>query len=357
MTSTLAQAGDSAHAHLAAAYRQLILRRFAIVIVLALLCVAGLIINLITGPSSLGMGQVLLGLLNPDTLTTVQQAIVWQVRLPHALMALLVGAALSLAGTEMQTLLDNPLSSPFTLGVSSAASFGAALAIVLGLSLPLVPLDWMVSINAFVFAFGSVLLLQLLARLRGAGTSTVILFGIALVFAFNALVMFIQFVSSQAALQQLVFWTMGSLSRSTWAHVGILSVILLLITPFSLHAAPRLTALRLGEDRARSQGVDVSRLRFLSLLRVSILAAASVAFVGTIGFVGLVGPHIARLLLGEDHRFLLPGSMLTGALLLSLAAAASKTLVPGTLLPVGIVTSLIGVPLFLLLIFRRPGRV
>lgn len=342
---------------LVAAYRRLIVRRSVIVIILAFLCAIGLVIDMITGPSSLGVMQVLQGLFNPDALSRVQKAIVLDVRLPHAFMAILVGAALSLAGTEMQTLLDNPLSSPFTLGVSSAASFGAALAIVLGISLPLIPQDWIVSINAFVFAFGSVLLLQLLTRLRDAGTSTVILFGIALVFAFNALVMFIQFVSSQAALQQLVFWTMGSLSRATWTNVGILALVLLIVIPFSLHAAPRLTALRLGEDRARTQGVDVGRLRFLSLLRVSLLAATSVAFVGTIGFVGLVGPHIARMLLGEDHRFLLPGSMLTGAVLLSLAAAASKTLVPGTLLPVGIVTSLIGVPLFLVLIFRRPGYV
>src|SRR5699024_9649523 len=111
------------------------------------------------------------------------------------------------------------------------------------------------------------------------------------------------------------------------------------------------------EDRARSLGVNVTRLRFLSLLRVSLLAATSVAFVGIIGFVGLVGPHIARMLLGEDHRFLLPASLLSGALLMSLASALSKALVPGVVLPVGIVTSLVGVPLFLFLIFRRPGRV
>src|SRR5699024_11173863 len=128
--------------------------------------------------------------------------------------------------------------------------------------------------------------------------------GIALVFAFNALVTFIQSISSQTELQQLVFWTMGSLSRGTWPHVGILALILLLVAPFSLHAAPRLTALRLGEDRARSFGVNVTRLRFLSFLLVSLLAATSVSFVGIIGFVGLVGPHIARLLLGEDYRFL-----------------------------------------------------
>ncbi len=338
------------------AYQRLIARRVVIVAGLGFACVLAFMLDLATGPSSLTPQQVLTGLLSRDSLTPAQAAIIWQVRLPYALMAVLVGAALSLAGAEMQTILNNPLASPFTLGVSSAASFGAALAIVLGVSLPHVPADWVISLNAFLCAFGSVLLLQLLARMRGAGVETVVLFGIALVFAFNALVAFVQFISSQEALQQLVFWSMGSLSRATWGNVYVLLAVILIVVPFSMYAARGLTSLRLGEDRARSFGVNVSRLRFFSLLRVSTLAATSVAFVGTIGFIGLVGPHIARLLLGEDHRFLLPASLLTGALIMSLASVASKTLVPGVLMPVGIVTAIVGVPVFLLLIFKRPER-
>jgi iron complex transport system permease protein len=121
-------------------------------------------------------------------------------------------------------------------------------------------------------------------------------------------------------------------------------------------AAPALTALRLGEDRARSFGVDVRRLRFLSLFRISLLSATAVAFVGTIGFIGLVGPHIARLLVGEDQRYLLPASALTGALLLSLSSIASKFIMPGVVVPVGIVTALVGVPVFVLLVFKRGRR-
>ena len=341
---------------IAAAYRRTLARRTAIVAALALACLCGFALDLITGPSSMTAGQVLRGLLSPDSLTPAQSAIVWHVRLPYAVMALLVGAALSLAGAEMQTILNNPLASPFTLGVSSAASFGASLAIVLGVGLPFIPRDWLVSLNAFVFAFGSVLLLQMMSRTRGAGVETLVLFGIALVFAFNALVALVQFVSSQEALQQLVFWTMGSLSRATWGNVAVLAAVLAAVTPFSIGAARAMTALRLGEDRARSFGVDVARLRFLSLLRVSLLASTAVAFVGAIGFIGLVGPHIARMLLGEDHRFLLPASLLTGALIMSLASAASKVLAPGVLMPVGIVTAMIGVPIFLLLIFRTGAR-
>ena len=338
------------------AYRRTIRRRVLILLLLSILCVAAFAFDISTGPSSLPLRTVWAGLFSPDQLTAPQVTIIRDVRLPYALMAILVGAALSLAGAEMQTILNNPLASPFTLGVSSAASFGAALAIVLGFSLPFVPGDWMVPLNAFVCAFASVLMLEGLARSRAAGVEGVVLFGIALVFTFNALVALIQFVASQEALSQLVFWSMGSLGRATWPNLAVLAVVMALVLPFSMRAAHAMTALRLGEDRARSFGIDVKLVRFASLLRISALAATAVAFVGTIGFIGLVGPHIARLLVGEDHRFLLPASMLTGAVVMSLASVVSKMLVPGVLLPVGIVTSMVGVPVFLALILRRPER-
>jgi iron complex transport system permease protein len=214
----------------------------------------------------------------------------------------------------------------------------------------------MVSLNAFIFAFGAMMLLQAATKLRGAGAEVLVLFGIALVFAFNALVALLQFIATDQALQQIVFWTMGSLARSSWEKVGLMALALALAVPFSLRAAWRLTVLRLGEDRARSFGVDVAATRRGALLRVSLLAGVSVAFVGTIGFVGLVGPHIARLLVGEDHRFFLPAAALCGALLLALSSVVSKLVVPGVLVPVGIVTALIGVPVFVVLVMTR-GRV
>jgi iron complex transport system permease protein len=196
-----------------------------------------------------------------------------------------------------------------------------------------------------------------MTRMRGAGIDSLVMFGIALVFTFNALVALIQFVASADALQQLVFWGMGSLGRTSWESIVILGTIIVLALPFSIRASWKLTSLRLGEDRARSFGVDVGRLRFMSLFRISLLAATSVAFVGTIGFIGLVGPHIARLLIGEDHRFFLPASALTGAVVMSLADVASKTIQPGIIIPIGIVTSLVGLPVFFALIFRRRERI
>ena len=327
-------------------------RRTAVVALLVLLMLASLLADLLTGPSGLSAADLWGALTGAPETTPAARVIVWQVRLPAALLALLVGAALSLAGAEMQTILDNPLASPFTLGVSSAAALGAALAIVLGLGMPFLPPHLVVVANAFLFAFASVLFLQFLARDRQSDVATLVLFGIALVFTFNALVALVQLVASPDALQQLVFWGMGSLAEADWPPVAILGGAIVVIVPFSMLSAWRMTALRLGEERARSYGIDVARLRFFSLLRASLLAASAVAFVGTIGFVGLVGPHIARLLTGEDHRFFLPASLLTGALVMSLASILSKVLVPGLLLPVGIVTSLVGLPIFILLIHR-----
>lgn len=342
-------------ASIARAYRHVLQRRALLLALLAIIAVIAFALDLGTGPSSLGWRAAVSGLWSPATLNGAQSAILWEVRLPQALLALLVGLALATAGAEMQTILDNPMASPFTLGVSSAASFGAALAIVLGVGLPGVPQTWIISANAFVFAFAAVIVLQSVVRLRGSGTDTLVLCGIALFFTFNALVALTQFLASQQALQQLVFWIMGSLSRASMDKVTLLAVVVIVALPFAQRAAWPMMALRLGEDRARSLGIHVTRLRFMALLRISVLTATAMAFVGTIGFVGLAGPHIARLLIGEDHRFFLPASALCGAIIMSLASVASKSIIPGVLIPIGIVTALIGLPVFFSLIFSRRG--
>ena len=336
-------------------YRRLLWRRAGLVLGLAALLGLAVLGDLASGASGMGLGRLLQGLLDPTTLSATERVIIWNVRLPYSLMAVLVGSALALAGAEMQAILDNPLASPFTLGVSSSAALGASLAIAYPLGVAWLEPSMQVTLMAFVFACLSVLLLQAMARLRGAGVESLVLFGIALVFSCNALVSLLQLLATEDVLQQLVFWTLGSLARATWEKLGLLALVLLLVLPFSLRAAPALTLLRLGEERARSFGVDTRRLRLASLLRISLLSATAVAFVGTIGFIGLVGPHIARLLVGEDQRFLLPASALVGALLLSLSSIASKLILPGVIVPVGIVTALVGVPVFVVLVFRR-GR-
>ncbi|WP_370229244.1 FecCD family ABC transporter permease, partial [Marinobacter nauticus] len=180
--------------------------------------------------------------------------------------------------------------------------------------------------------------------------------GIALLFGINAVVGLIQFMADAESVQQIVFWTMGSLARASLDKVAIVALVLALCLPFSLRNAWAMTLLRSGEEQARSLGIRVERMRLVVLMRVSLLTAAAMCFVGEIGFIGLVAPHIARLMLGEDHHFLLPGSALAGAVLLSLSSIASKLLVPGVVLPVGIVTALVGIPLFITLIIGRSRR-
>ncbi|WP_241026951.1 FecCD family ABC transporter permease [Proteus mirabilis] len=316
-----------------------------------------LILDFTLGPSGLSLTELWNTLISPETADAGTRVIVWDIRLPYSLMAVVVGMSLGLAGAEMQTILNNPLASPFTLGVSSAAAFGAALAIVLGIGIPGVPAQWFISVNAFIFALLATLLLDFISRWMRVSTSGIILFGIALVFTFNAAVSIMQFIANEDTLQGLVFWTMGSLNRASWDKLYILLVVLVIIFPLSLMNAWKLTVLRLGEDRAMSFGINVRRLRLTTLLRISIISALAVAFVGPIGFIGLVAPHIARMTFGEDHRFYLPASALIGALVLSIASLVSKNLLSGVIIPVGIVTSLVGIPFFVSIILRHRGRI
>ncbi|GAA4332530.1 iron ABC transporter permease [Pigmentiphaga soli] len=335
------------------AYARILRRRGLALLALLALAAASLLLDVATGASGLGAADLLRALSAPDAMDPIARVIVWNIRLPSATMALVVGAALGLAGAEMQTVLDNPLASPFTLGLSSAAALGASLVIVLDLAIPGVPAGWTVAASAFAFALLSALLLHAVARWGGVGTPGVVLFGIALVFSFNALVSLVQFLARAEALQGLVFWTLGSLARADWTRIGVLALALAAMLPLSLRDAWRLTALRLGEERAASFGVDVRRLHLRALARISLLAGLAVAFAGVIGFIGLVAPHIARRLFGEDHRHYLPGSALVGALILSLASVVSKLVMPGVVVPVGIVTALVGIPFFLAVVLRR----
>lgn len=338
-------------------YSRFLRKRLLWLFGLATVLAASFLINVATGPASLPLATVLTGLFTPDSLPDALRVILWDVRLPYAVMALAVGACLGLAGAEMQTVLNNPLASPATLGVTYAATLGASLVIVFDFTLPFgIAQHFALPVFAFIGAVMSILLIQFLAKFYGPSLEGIILFGIAIVFALQALVSLIQFAADSDSLQQIVFWTMGSLARATWDKIAIITAVFAVCFVFSIRQVWSLTILRNGEDFARSAGVPVERLRFTTLLRVSVVAAVAVAFTGVIGFVGLVGPHIARLICGEDHRFYLPASALAGALMLSAASLASKTIIPGVLIPDGIVTALVGVPLFLGLLLSHGAR-
>jgi len=331
-------------------YRRLVLRKRLILGALALLLMGSVLLDLALGPASYSFSDVLGALIAPDSAPAQIRVVMWDIRLPIALMAVAVGAALSLAGAQMQTILNNPLASPFTLGISAAASFGAAMGLAFGVALFPLAAQYMVPLNAFIMAMLSALLIHFLSMRRGVTAETIVLLGIALVFTFNALLALVQFFATEQAVAAVVFWTMGSLTKATWPKLGVICLVIVITLPIFAKRAWALTALRLGDDKAASFGINVRSLRFQTLIMVSLLASFPVAFVGTIGFIGLVGPHIARMLIGEDQRFFLPASLLTGALILSASSVVSKTLIPGAIFPIGVVTSLIGVPFFISLI-------
>ncbi len=337
-------------------HQQVVARRVLCVTSLVVAMLFIFLLDLATGASNISFSQVLSGLLNSSELTTPEAVIIWELRLPYSVTALLVGLALGLAGAEMQTALNNPLASPFTLGLSSAATLGASLALAFNWNDIALTTHLIVPLFAFAFAAGATALILFLARVFDARTGTIILFGISLTFGFNAMVALVQYLSDADTVQQIVFWGMGSLARTSWEKIAIIFMVLVICVPASIIQVWRQTMLRCGEEHAKAAGVDVDRLRRTLMLRVSLLSAIAICFVGEIGFIGLVGPHIGRLLVGEDHRFYLPASALSGAVLMLLASLASKTLVAGAILPVGMVTALVGVPLFVLLIFTYARR-
>ena len=337
-------------------YRRRSARKIAIIAVLVGLAVCAFVVATIVGPMALSVGDVVRGIVSPNDVDETTRTVLWKLRLPASVMAVLIGAALSLAGAQMQTILDNPLAEPFTLGISAAAAFGGAASIVLGWVI--IPhAQFNLAAVAWVSSDVAVGIVAAASVWRGSGKESMILLGIGLVFLFQALLALLQYRATTEALQQIVFWTMGSLQRANWVANGIIAAALLIAIPFTIRYAWALTVLRLGDARAKAVGINVDRLRIATLIVASLLAATAVAFAGIIGFIGLVGPHIARMLVGEEQRFFAPASMAAGAALLAAAHAVSITVVPGVAVPIGIITAIVGVPFFVGLVFLRKRTV
>ena len=315
-----------------------------------------MLVDLVTGPSGMPLAEVWTGLIaGPDGADRMAATILWQLRMPQTVMGAIVGACLGLAGLQMQTILSNPLASPFTLGFSAAAGFGAALAIMFGAFIP-VPGFLVVPFSAFLMTLIACALVYFIAVLRGSTPEILVLAGIAVLFFFQSMQSLLQFMASPEVLQQIVFWLFGSLLKATWTSVAVTSLILAVCLPLVVRDAWNLTVLRLGDANAASLGLSVGRLRRRSFLLVALMTAAAVSFVGTIGFVGLIAPHAARAVVGEDHRFALPMAAITGAIILIAASVFGKLISPAAVIPVGIITAVAGVPILFAVIIRRGTR-
>ena len=317
---------------------------------------------LFVGSSNMSFHDALDALLGGGT--GAQSRIIWKIRIPRVLAAIIAGAGLSVAGLVMQTTLNNTMASPSTLGVSNAAVFGANLSIIafaggfLSTGNNLQNFDvganpYATSVLAFVFSTASILLILGLCTVRSFSPNVVVLSGMAIGSVWTAATTVLQFYATDVGLSAAVVWSFGDLSRATYRTDGIMAVVVLAGLMFFMLMSWKYNALLSGEATAKTMGIHVERLRFASLLIASVITAACVSFLGIIGFVGIICPHVTKKLLGQDHRVTIPVSCLMGSLLLVLADTLSRSLGSGSALPVGAITSLLGAPFFVAIIFSR----
>jgi iron complex transport system permease protein len=339
-----------------ARYRQAEYRR-VIILGLALLTLAMLmLVDLLTGPSGMSLSDLSQAFLaGPAGEDRTAAVILWQIRMPQTLMGIVVGACLGIAGLQMQTILANPLASPFTLGFSASAGFGAALAIMYGGWVPL-PSYIIIPISAFLMTLLACGIIYGIAIWRGATPEMLVLSGITVLFFFQSLQSLLQFMASPEVLQQIVFWLFGTLLKANWTSVSVSAFILVVCLPFVMHDVWNLTAMRLGDANAASLGLNLDAMRQRSFIIVALLTSAAVCFVGTIGFVGLIAPHVSRAVIGEDQRYAIPLSAITGSIILISASVVGKILSPGTSIPVGIITAIAGIPMLMAVILSHAGR-
>lgn len=337
------------------------MRRLIVGLILAALLAAGMLMSALLGQLPVSTSEVVGSLLRAVAIPNpwapddpVIESSLWVVRFPRIVMAVVVGAALATAGAVMQAIFGNPLAEPGVVGVSSGAALGAAVAISLGLT---AFGDYGIAVLAFLGGLGATLLVYFVSRANGrTEVVTLLLTGIAVNAFAGAGLAFVLFSTSTANREQIVFWQLGSLNGSLWREVLIVAVVALAGVVVATLLAPRYDLLALGERNARHLGLDVERLRLISIVVVALLTGVAVAFVGIIAFVGLVVPHVIRMLLGPRHRALIVFSAFGGAVLMLAADLLARTIVAGAELPIGMLTSLVGGPFFFFLLWRQRRR-
>lgn len=285
---------------------------------------------------------------------TYEQYAIWDLRMPRILLAIFAGAGLAVAGTMMQGILRNPLAEPYTMGIASGAGFGAALAIILGAGIGVG--RYLLIVNAFVFALIPAFIVLALVLFKKPTPGILVLAGISMLYIFSALTMLIEVPANPDAVKIAQFWAIGSLERAAWTDIFPITLVLACCIPLLMWKTWDVNILNAGDETAQSIGVNVKRTRIFIMMVSAILTAGVVCFVGAISFVGLVAPHICRMIIGADNRFLLPASAMFGAVLLLVADTIARTIAAPLIIPIGIVTAIMGSPLFLYLILKKKGE-
>jgi len=343
-----------------AAYTSYIGRKTAFLAIVTVSLALVLVVSISLGAANVPLTDVAKSLLGMEVIKRFD-IIVWNIRLPQALTAIVAGAGLAVSGAVMQSILRNPLASSFTLGISQSAAFGAAFSVmVLGGGLMTSRTVGAVTITnpylttgaAFAFSLLAAGVIVAVARTRGATPEVMVLTGIALGALASAGTMFLQYFADDVQLAAMVFWTFGDTARASWSELGLMTAVTLAASAFFISQGWNYNAVDAGDETAKGLGVRVERVRIVGMFLAALVTAAVTAFLGIIGFVGLVVPHMVRRVIGADHRFLLPASVVAGGLLLLVADTAARLMLAPHVLPVSVLTAFLGAPVFIWLIIR-----
>ena len=341
-----------------AGYRRFTFRKYAAIIVciVATVIAAGLAITY--GPYDISFLEVyqiiwdhIMHGVPEDPLDYMRDHVVCNIRMPRVVVAIIAGFGLAVAGAVMQSTLKNPMADSYTTGVSSGAAFGATLSIVAGFTL--FSSQFGMLVNAFVFSLAPTAVIILVSKLRNVSSTSMILAGLAVMYIFNACTTVLKLWAEPDALASLYRWQVGSLNNMIWGNVPVMLAVTTIGSIAVLLLSNKINILSSGDESAKSLGVNAQNLRVICLAIVSLITASIVSFTGTIGFVGLVAPHIVRLFIGSDNRFLIPASGAFGALLLLVSDFIGRTVIAPAVLEVGVITAFIGGPMFLYLIIRQ----
>ena len=334
-------------------YRRTRARRISFILACIVACLILSIYSVTIGPYPMTMGDVIDVLWNfitmqPQGDTTIAH-IVLNLRLPRIIGGIICGFALAVCGAAMQSMMKNPLADPYTMGISSGAGFGAALAMILGIELIA---GGGIVVNAFVFAVIPAVIILFLSRFRKATPTMMVLCGISLMYLFNALTQLFMLIADPDDMSAVYEWMVGSLDGVSYDELLLVLLVTVIGSLYVQYMANQLNVMGIGDESAQTLGVDVERRRLVILMVITLVAASVVSFTGVIGFVGLVAPHIARTLIGSDNRYLIPASGVVGSLLLVASDILARTIASPVMLPVGVITACVGGPLFMLLILR-----
>ncbi len=341
-------------------YSGYIRKKSLFIITAFVLLIVAIIASISMGSVRIGFFEAIKTLMN-HPVSKQFELIIWNIRLPQTMTAVVAGAGLACSGAVMQSVLRNPLASPFTLGISHAAAFGAAFSVMilgsgimestastaLNISNPFITL-----FCSFMFSMATAILIIYISKIKGASPQVMILTGVALGSLFVAGTMLLQFFADDVQLAAMVFWTFGDVARADWKDFGFLSVVTVCLLLYFLVNAKQYNAMDMGDETAKGLGVNVEAVRLRGMMAASCTTAVIISFVGIISFIGLVAPHIVRRLIGDDHRFLMPASIFIGAFILLCADIVARLILLPHVLPVSIFSSFLGAPIFIYLIIK-----